>query len=605
MTKEEKDILKKLKKEENYDEIFKQFGQKQFSKNVSRKYKKQDIKKLKKEGKFEDVYLRYGKSQYNRLLNQAKQREIEEVYGKRSAKAIGNKIKTRVKSAFGALLIGTGMLSGAGTLALGTAIYQSEQLKSEEKAKYEEIIKDYEDGVKEYAENIKAMGLTDLEIFMKLQADMHNSIKGYGTPSLDIFGYEGADMAQEDGMGVCRNMANDIMNKLNAIDSKYNARSIMVKSEGCNLERVDIQKNSIKSSENVSKINKMPMIKTINNAIVDLHENGILDARNLIDNMYGNHLVVLIDLKEENTTLIVDPTEVCLGVFLNGEIVMFNSLDMQEPYKLHRRIVGDLFYRGKSSLEVPSEYIKSFLNPNETIEELKEKYSVEAQQKALDSANEKELKYIYNSRKRNFRNSIKVDLKEQEEKIYSIEEIQNLYNELIPKASSITNKEEAIEIANAYRKITCEVLPSIEYYNKKQEDIIGKSVNEYAKVGDNLNLEVSNDLRQQIVKKMIETDAVNLPIGEDTTKEFLCDAYLQTEPQKQLQDLRVAFDILYGYHILDNEDNFLAVVKIGYMEDTYTKYEPQDKKLEEIWLGMAKPIVKEVQRDANKEIDER
>ena len=125
--------------------------------------------------------------------------------------------------------------------------------------------------------------------------------------------------------------------------------------------------------------------------------------------------------------------------------------------------MGDLFYRGKSSLEVPSEYIKSFLNPNETIEELKEKYSVEAQQKALDSANEKELKYIYNSRKRNFRNSIKVDLKEQEEKIYSIEEIQNLYNELIPKASSITNKEEAIEIANAYRKITCEVLPSIEY----------------------------------------------------------------------------------------------------------------------------------------------
>ena len=104
---------------------------------------------------------------------------------------------------------------------------------------------------------------------------------------------------------------------------------------------------------------------------------------------------------------------------------------------------------------------------------------------------------------------------------------------------------------------------------------------------------------------MIETDAVNLPIGEDTTKEILCDAYLQTEPQKQLQDLRVAFDILYGYHILDNEDNFLAVVKIGYMEDTYTKYEPQDKKLEEIWLGMAKPIVKEVQRGANKEIDAR
>ena len=136
MTKEEKDILKKLKLEEKYDEIFEQFGQKQFAKSVSRKYRKQDIKKLKREGKFEDIYLRYGNKQYNCCLREAKQREIEEVYGKRSFKAIKNKIANRIKPIFGALLIGTGTVGGAGTLAIDTAIIQSEQLKSEEEAKY-------------------------------------------------------------------------------------------------------------------------------------------------------------------------------------------------------------------------------------------------------------------------------------------------------------------------------------------------------------------------------------------------------------------------------------------------------------------------------------
>lgn len=197
MTKEENEILKQLKKEKNYDEIFMQFGQKQFVKSVSREYRKQDINKLRKEGKFEDIYLRYGESQYNRLLNEAKQREIEEAYGKRSAKAIGNKIKNRIKSAFGALLISTGMLSGAGTAVIGTTIAQSEKIKAENREAYEDVIEDYEKQIENYAENIKAMGLTDLEIFMKVQEDIHKSIVGYGDPKLDIEGYWGVDIGQQ------------------------------------------------------------------------------------------------------------------------------------------------------------------------------------------------------------------------------------------------------------------------------------------------------------------------------------------------------------------------------------------------------------------------
>lgn len=82
MNKEQKQILKKLKKEKNYEEIFKQFGQKEFIKSVDDEYRKNDIDKQKKEGKFEDIYLRYGESCYNSLLYEFKQREIEEEYGK-------------------------------------------------------------------------------------------------------------------------------------------------------------------------------------------------------------------------------------------------------------------------------------------------------------------------------------------------------------------------------------------------------------------------------------------------------------------------------------------------------------------------------------------
>lgn len=450
------------------------------------------------------------------------------------------------------------------------------------------------------------MNLTDLEIFMKLQDDMHNSIKGYGNPQLDIWGYEGVDMGLENGMGVCRNMSNDMACKLNAINPKYNARCIKVKTEGLNAQYADIRRNTIENSTKMYKGNNILTMKVLCHVANTMGKANILNAGELIDDMSGNHSVVLMDLEEENTTLIIDPTNICLGVFKDGEIVIFNSLNVEyNPIKLHRGLVGDLS-RGRETLEIASEYAKSFLNPNMTIEELSEKYGVEAQQKALDSANEKELRYMYNSSERNFRNGMKVDLKEQEEKIYSIEEIQNLYNELMPKASSITNKEEAIEIANAYRKITYKVLPSIEYYNKKQEEIIGKPVNEYAKTGDNLKLELSKDLSHQIVKKMIETDAVHLPItNDDSQKEFLCDAYLQTEPQKQLQDLRVGFDKISGYYILDDEDNFLATVKFGYFEDTYTRYNSQDKISEELHLEKAKPVVKGSEKDNNKEIYER
>lgn len=146
MTKEQKQILKKLKKEKNYEEIFIQFGQEKFVKSVNRKYRKQDISKLKKEGKFEDIYLRYGEITYNSLLHEFKQREIEEVYGRKSIKAISHKIYYKIKSTIALLLYSIGMIGGQQVVTqIGTTIVQSELIKSQNEMQYGDLIKEYEE----------------------------------------------------------------------------------------------------------------------------------------------------------------------------------------------------------------------------------------------------------------------------------------------------------------------------------------------------------------------------------------------------------------------------------------------------------------------------
>lgn len=603
MTKEEKDILKKLKKEENYDEIFKQFGQKQFSKNVSRKYKKQDIKKLKKEGKFEDVYLRYGKSQYNRLLNEAKQREIEEVYGKRSAKAIGNKIKTRVKSAFGALLIGTGMLSGAGTLALGTTIYQSEKIKAENRETYEEVIDNYEKQIENYAENVKAMNLTDLEIFMKLQEDIHKSILGYGTPELDIEGYFGVDIGKQwSGYGVCRSMADDMTRKLNAINPDYNARMIAVRVSGNEIEMPNVSKHRWE----IQKKDKNKFDQIAKDTWGSKYEFAISDDIVISDDiLLANHAVVAVDIKEENITLVIDPTNPCIGVFKEGKITIFNSLNMENGFTLERRPLHEAVYRGIKSLEIPSEYTKSFLNPNTTIEELNEKYGVEAQNLALASAQAKDKEYIYSkSKKSNFRNSLKVDLKNQETSIYSPSEIEEVYNKCTQEVYNLNTAKETLELCNYYRKL----MYSIDYYSQQETEILGKpTLHMNEETIRTFNIYSTHHIEEGLASAMIKTDSVFIP-ENCNNKETLCKGYLRAKGSEKIEDLKITIDDSEQgdstYWILNDKKWLISVDNKGLTTYNNPITDKKGINVKEL-LEKSQPIVKGSQRDANKEIDGR
>ena len=78
---DKKEEIKRLKKEKNYEEIYRKFGSKEYVKNTPSSYRKKELNKLVKEGKFEDIYSKYGKKVYNNLLSRAKYQEIKENKG--------------------------------------------------------------------------------------------------------------------------------------------------------------------------------------------------------------------------------------------------------------------------------------------------------------------------------------------------------------------------------------------------------------------------------------------------------------------------------------------------------------------------------------------
>lgn len=215
--------IKKLKKERNYDEIYREFGKNVYKKSVPLTYRRKDFKKLVKEGKYEDIYNKYGEKKYYKLLGSAMFKDIQ------TTKGTGRAVLWKIKKEFKRLLKKVSITLGlaASSVVLMMPVFNEENVKDNE-IKYEKEIENYDEKIKEYAKEVNGMNLDDVHIFMKVMDDMWGSIQGYKEPEKDIQGFLELDLATEDGYGVCRNMANDVARKLNAIDKKYNARTITV-----------------------------------------------------------------------------------------------------------------------------------------------------------------------------------------------------------------------------------------------------------------------------------------------------------------------------------------------------------------------------------------
>lgn len=396
MDKETREKIKQLKKQKKYEEIFANYGKKAYKRNTPYLYRKKDLNKLKKEGKFEDIFNKYGENEYNKLLLHARAQEIKEAQG--SIKAIMWKSSKNIKLFLRRLGIGLTTTFMIATPSL------TQGMIDENEVKYEKEIEAYNEKISKYAEEVKSMHLNDLQIFMKVMDDMWNNIQGYGTPQKDIFGHEELDLADEDGYGVCRNMAMDAAKKLNEIDERYNAKILNVRTVEGEYETANIERKQVETSKDTNEEERQE--ETLGDIVMDY--------------AMGNHAVTLADLPEKDVTVVLDFTNAGIGVYENGTVKMFNAEN-----KWDSKEVSTMLLRGKEGLEIGARFVDSFTNEN-SYEELEKEFGLEKQNEALEYVRNLKKEQEEKTKEEKFKESLKV---EDEPRININQENQNTKNE--------------------------------------------------------------------------------------------------------------------------------------------------------------------------------
>ena len=382
---DKKEEIKRLKKEKNYEEIYRKFGSKEYVKNTPSSYRKKDLNKLVKEGKFEDIYSKYGKKVYNNLLSRAKYQEIKENKGRKSA------ILWRIKRSLKLTGLYLGIASSTFTLSLPVL---NASTTKENEIKYEKEIKNYDNKIKKYAEEVNELKLNDVQVFMKVIDDMWNQIKGYKNPELDLTGFMELDLASEDGYGVCRNMASDVARKLNEINPDYNARTLVVNmGHDGQYMLADVKRKILEENETVDT------------------DSSSRAVQNKMSDILGNHMITLVDVKSDNLIVVLDPTNPGIGIYQNGKIEMLNSVKGNELNFDTRKFTTFITSNGykdgaESVIDFADSYQESKLSPKQ----IEEKYGLDAQNQALKEVRKiEEAKANKNlSDKESFKESLKV-----------------------------------------------------------------------------------------------------------------------------------------------------------------------------------------------------
>lgn len=374
MDKESKEKIKLLKKQEKYNQIYLDYGAEAYQKYTPSKVKKAELKKLKKEGRYEDIYNKYGPAEHEKILVKAMYEEIKEAKGPLKAILwnIGKKLK--IATAYTALIAAT-----SATTLTGMAMSDAEKNIKNNAIEYAADIEQYNNKINKYANEINEMNLTDVQVFMKVMDDMWGSIKGYKTPELNLSGFYELDLATEEGYGVCRNMASDVAKKLNAINPEYNARVIPVGMGDTYYQIANITRTVLQENETVSE-----------------HEGEENESSpDILAKIFGNHMVTLVDVKEDNLTLVLDPTNPGIGIYKDGDIIMLNPVhDASSNEKIEyeaKEYTSAVIIRGEGMqgvVDTIKDYFSTYEDANLTFEQIEEKYGLEAQNIALDEVRE-------------------------------------------------------------------------------------------------------------------------------------------------------------------------------------------------------------------------
>ena len=297
---------KKLAEEEKYEEIYKKHGSYGYSKYVPKKVRVKDAKKLFEEGKWEEIYIKHGADVYRKYL--PKMREID-VIAETGSKPKGmiERAKMFLKVKFAPFLLSTLIMPApTATFTLKPAYDMAKGIVYLE---LNEDINKYNTHIKQYAEEIRAMNLSDLQTFVKLIYDLHKITNGGHEVDdgkyepfwrLAIYNLQG---------GVCRNFADDMTAKLKELG--YNARNIY-----CYI-------GSIEDSSTENKI------------------------MNISKKYMGNHMVTCVYI--DNIALIIDPLNYAIGILENGNIEYLASMYnmdgvINRPMTYHQFIREDIAY---------------------------------------------------------------------------------------------------------------------------------------------------------------------------------------------------------------------------------------------------------------------
>lgn len=364
LIKTRKKNIKQLLNEKQYDKIFELYGQRIYNSCVPKKHKHKDIKQLLEQGRLEDVYRKYGMNTYEKYLNKMQQKDVFYETGSKP-KSIINRIKNAVMRKILPYTLTMGLALPTSAVGLLDAGYRSEAEKNGKE--YAREIEKYNDKITQYAEKINAMNLTDTQIFVKVIYDMWNSIDGYKEPDSQVWGYLRLALDDEK-VGQCRHFADDFTAKINAINPEYNARNLVVKMENTSSYLLNVERKTIENDGIATQVNE-------NNTSSEI-------ARDVFEEVMGNHMVSIVDIPEKNINLVVDPTNPSMGVFKDGKIYMFSTSDGKG---LEIRRMGQVYASGfDSAVEISVDVAKSFFNCPYTIEELEKVYGIDALNKDLE-----------------------------------------------------------------------------------------------------------------------------------------------------------------------------------------------------------------------------
>ena len=243
-TKERYKDVKLLLKKKNYDEIFTKYGQNIYSKSVPYKVRKKDADNLFEQGRYEEIFRKHGYIKYENYLEKMREIDVLTETGSKP-KATIERIKYWFKIKFAPFLLSAALSITAAPASLSVGF---EDVKNRNSIEYAEDIEKYNEYIKNYAQKIKDMNLTDTQIFIKVIDDMWKEIKGYAEPQNEVIGHYRLTL-QNEGIGVCKNFADDMTAKLNEINPEYNARNLVVYMSDDDYYMADIERNIIDTEE--------------------------------------------------------------------------------------------------------------------------------------------------------------------------------------------------------------------------------------------------------------------------------------------------------------------------------------------------------------------